>query len=50
MSKALAWIRKSKSDDDDIGLEAGESSHLVAWDDRRICRDEYFFVVQYTAT
>ncbi len=104
MSKALAWIRKSKGDDDDIGLEdqrelvrglakdvadqvevldlgihtgfssmtrddpaglldqnervqecvgeleAGEYSHLVAWDDRRICRDEYFSVVQYAAT
>jgi len=25
-------------------------SHLVAWDDRRICRDEYFSVVQYAAT
>jgi len=103
MSKALAWIRKSKGDDDDIGLEdqrelvralaedvaeevevldlgihtgfstmtrddpaglldqnervqdcvaeleAGEYSHLVAWDDRRICRDEYFSVVQYAA-
>jgi len=22
----------------------------VAWDDRRICRDEYFSVVQYAAT
>ncbi|WP_241429958.1 resolvase [Halorubrum lipolyticum] len=31
-------------------LEAGEYSHLVAWDDRRICRDEYFSVVQYAAT
>jgi len=104
MSKALAWIRKSKGDDDDIGLEgqrelvrdlaediadhvevldlgihtgfssmtrddpaglldqnervqdcvgrleAGEYSHLVAWDDRRICRDEYFSVIQYAAT
>jgi hypothetical protein len=104
MSKALAWIRKSKGDDEDIGLEeqrelvrglaeevagevevldlgihtgfstmtrddpaglldqnlrvqecvgeleAGEYSHLVAWDDRRICRDEYFSVVQYAAT
>ena len=103
MSKALAWIRKSKGDDEDIGLEnqrelvrglaedvadevevldlgihtgfstmtrddpaglldqnehvqeyvgeleAGEYSHLVAWDDRRICRDEYFSVVQYAA-
>jgi hypothetical protein len=104
MSKALAWIRKSKGDDDDVGLkdqrelvrglakdiadevevldlgihtgfstmtrddqaglldqnervqecvgelEAGEYSHLVAWDDRRICRDEYFSVIQYAAT
>ena len=104
MSKALAWIRKSKGDDDDIGLEdqrelvrdlaediadhvevldlgihtgfssmtrddpaglldqnervqdcvgrleAGKYSHLVAWDDRRICRDEYFSVIQYAAT
>jgi len=104
MSKALAWIRKSKGDESDIGLEeqreivhelardaadavetldlgvhtgfstmtrddpaglldqnelvqehvaeleAGEYSHLVAWDDRRICRDEYFSVVQYAAT
>lgn len=103
MSKALAWIRKSKGDDDDVGLkdqrelvrglaedvadkveildlgihtgfstmtrddpaglldqnervqecvgelEVGEYSHLVAWDDRRICRDEYFSVVQYAA-
>lgn len=30
-------------------LEAGEYSHLVAWDDRRICRDEYFSVTQYAA-
>jgi DNA invertase Pin-like site-specific DNA recombinase len=104
MSKALAWIRKSKGDDDDVGLEdqrelvrglakdvademevldlgihtgfstmtrddpaglldqnervqecvgeleAGEYSHLVAWDDRRICRDEFFSVIQYAAT
>lgn len=104
MSKALAWIRKSKGDDSDVGLEeqrelvqalagdiasevdvldlgihtgfstmtrddpaglldqnervqdcvdeleAGEYSHLVAWDDRRICRDEYFSVIQYAAT
>lgn len=104
MSKALAWIRKSKGDDDDVGLkdqrelvrglakdiadevevldlgihtgfstmtrddqaglldqnervqecvgelEAGEYSHLVAWDDRRICRGEYFSVIQYAAT
>jgi DNA invertase Pin-like site-specific DNA recombinase len=103
MSKALAWIRKSKGDDSDIGLEeqrelvaalaadvadevdtldlgvhtgfstmtrddpgglldqnervqervseleAGEYSHLVALDDRRICRDEYFSVIQYAA-
>lgn len=103
MTKALAWIRKSKGDDSDVGLEeqrelvtalaadmadevdtldlgvhtgfstmtrddptglvdqndqvqayvskleAGEYSHLVAWDDRRICRDEYFSVIQYAA-
>ncbi|TKX64326.1 helix-turn-helix domain-containing protein [Halorubrum sp. GN12_10-3_MGM] len=103
MSKALAWIRKSKGDDSDVGLEeqrelvaalaadvadevdtldlgvhtgfstmtrddptglldqndrvqtrvseleAGEYSHLVSWDDRRICRDEYFSVIQYAA-
>ena len=101
MSKAPAWIRKSKGDDDDVGpedqrelvqgfakdaadevevldlwihtgfstmtrdnsaglldkndrvqvcvsdLEAGEYSHLVVWDDRRICRDEHFSVIQY---
>ena len=104
MSKALAWVRKSKGDESDVGLEeqrelvqalandvaddvelldlgihtgfstmtrddpaglldqnervqervaeleGGEYSHLVAWDDRRICRDEYFSVVQYAAT
>jgi len=103
MSRALAWIRKSKGEESDIGLkeqrelvrtlaadladrvepldlgvhtgfstmtrddpaglldqnervrerisdlEAGEYSHLVAWDDRRICRDEYFSVIQYAA-
>lgn len=103
MSKALAWIRKSKGNDSDVGLEeqrelvralaedvasevdvldlgihtgfstmtrddpvglldqnervqnrvdeleAGTYSHLVAWDDRRICRDEYFSVIQYAA-
>lgn len=103
MSKALAWIRKSKGDESDVGLkeqrelvsalasdiadevntldlgvhtgfstmtrddpeglldqndevqshvsdlEAGEYSHLVAWDDRRICRDGYFSVIQYAA-
>lgn len=103
MSKALAWIRKSKGDESDVGLEeqrelvqaladdianeveildlgvhtgfstmtrddpaglldqndrvqqciseleAGEYSYLVAWDDRRICRDEYFSVIQYAA-
>ncbi|MFC7188330.1 helix-turn-helix domain-containing protein [Halorubrum yunnanense] len=104
MSKALAWIRKSKGDESDIGLkeqrelvrtlandvadevevldlgihtgfstmtrddpaglldqnesvqervnelQAGQYSHLVALDDRRICRDEYFSVIQYAAT
>ncbi|WP_149799737.1 serine integrase family protein [Halorubrum xinjiangense] len=103
MSRALAWIRKSKGDDSDVGLEeqrelvralaedvasevdvldlgihtgfstmtrndpaglldqnervqnrvdeleTGTYSHLVAWDDRRICRDEYFSVIQYAA-
>lgn len=103
MSRALAWIRKSKGEESDVGLEeqrelvralaadladdverldlgvhtgfstmtrddpaglldqnervqervseleAGEYSHLVAWDDRRICRDEYFSVIQYAA-
>lgn len=101
MSRALEWIRKSKGDEDDIGLEeqrelvgaladdvadeserldlgvhtgfstmtrddpaglldqnervedavdalaAGEYEYLVALDDRRICRDEYFSVIQY---
>ena len=104
MSKALAWIRKSKGDDSDIGLqeqrevvgaladdladdvvtldlgvhtgfssmtrddpaglldqnervtervdelEAGAYDYLVAYDDRRVCRDEYFSVIQYAAT
>lgn len=103
MSKALAWIRKSKGDESVVGLEeqrelvraladdiadevevldlgvhtgfstmtrddpaglldqndrvqdrvseleAGGYTHLVAWDDRRICRDEYFSVIQYAA-
>lgn len=103
MSKALAWIRKSKGDESDVGLEeqretvlaladeladevealdlgvhtgfssmtrddpaglldqnervqqrveqleGGEYSHLVAYDDRRVCRDEYFSVIQYAA-
>lgn len=103
MSRALAWIRKSRGDDSDVGLEeqrelvrafaedvaskvdvldlgvhtgfstltrddpaglldqnervqnrvdeleTGSYSHLVAWDDRRICRDEYFSVIQYAA-
>ncbi|ELZ41869.1 recombinase family protein [Halorubrum tebenquichense] len=103
MSRALAWIRKSKGEESDVGLEeqrelvraladdladevelldlgvhtgfstmtrddpaglldqnervqervseleAGEYSHLVAWDDRRICRDEYFSMIQYAA-
>lgn len=103
MSRALAWIRKSKGEDDDIGLEeqrelvpalardraeeidvfdlgvqsgfstmsrddesglldqndrvldrvdqleSGRYDYLVALDDRRICRDEYFNVIQYAA-
>ncbi len=103
MSKALAWIRKSKGSDDDIGLEDqrekvkaladelattredldlgvqsgfstmsrnddsglldqnervtdtverirdGEYDYLAAWDDRRVCRDEYFAVIEYAA-
>lgn len=103
MSKALAWIRKSKGDELDVGLEeqretvlalaeevadeveafdlgihtgfssmtrddqaglldqnervqqrveeleAGDYSYLVAYDDRRICRDEYFSVIEYAA-
>lgn len=101
MSKSLAWIRKSKGSDDDIGLEDqrekvpalagkladeverldlgihtgfssmtrdepaglldqnedvrdtverirnGEFDYLAAWDDRRVCRDEYFTVIEY---
>lgn len=100
MTRALAWIRKSKGSDDDIGLEvqrrevlgaadqladevepldlgvqtgfsrlsrdddgllddqpevqdaverlrAGEYDVLVAYDDRRICRDEYLRVIEY---
>lgn len=102
MTRALAWVRKSKGSDDDVGLEeqrekvpafaseladavevfdlgvhtafssmtregsgwldqnddvqervdeleAGRFDYLVAWDDRRICRDEYFSVIQYAA-
>jgi len=102
MTRALAWIRKSKGSDDDVGLEAqreqvpayaadlatevttldlgvqtgfssmtrdgdglldqhaavrervdeiraGEYDYIVAWDDRRICRDEYLSVIQYAA-
>ncbi|PHQ44037.1 resolvase [Halorubrum sp. C191] len=103
MSEALAWIRKSKGEELDVGLEeqrelvraladdivddvevldlgvhtgfstmtrddpaglldqndrvqdrvseleAGRYTHLVAWDDRRICRDGYFSVIQYAA-
>lgn len=30
-------------------LEAAKYSHLVAWDHHRICRDEYFSVIQYAA-
>lgn len=100
MSRALAWIRKSKGSDDDIGLEeqrehvealaeevaadvdkldlgvhtgfssmtrdgnglldqnervqeaveklrSGEYDYVVAWDDRRICRDQYLRVIEY---
>lgn len=104
MTRALAWVRKSKGDDSDIGLEeqravvgdlateladqvdtldlgvhtgfssmtrddpaglldqnervtervdeleAGRFDYLVAYDDRRVCRDEYFSVIQYAAT
>lgn len=104
MSKALKWIRKSKGDEDDIGLEEqrekvteaahqladevdeldlgiqtgfssmsrdpdrddlldyrpevqavldrleeGEYDYLVAFDDDRICRDDYLSVIQYAA-
>lgn len=99
--RALAWIRKSKGDEDDVGLEeqrelvgdladelsddrddldlsvhtgfstmtrddpaglldqnerveeavdelaAGTYDYLVAYDDRRICRDEYFSIIEY---
>jgi len=101
MSKALAWIRKSRGSDDDIGLEeqrdvvtklaheladevevfdlgvhtgfssltrdddsdlidqnegvlnvveqlrSGEYDYLVAFDDRRICRDGYLTIITY---
>lgn len=104
MTTALAWIRKSKGSEDDVGLEqqrekvpalaegladdverldlgvhtgfssmtrddpaglldqnervtdavkrlqSGAYDYLVAWDDRRICRDEYFSVIQYACT
>jgi len=103
MSNALAWIRKSKGDDDAIGLQqqrqqvaaradeladdvttldlgiqtgfstlsrtdgdmlddhpevqttiddlrAGEYDHLVALDDRRICRDGYLEVIKHACT
>jgi hypothetical protein len=36
---------QSKVDD----LEDGRYDYLVAWDDRRICRDEYLNVIQYAA-
>lgn len=104
MTRALGWVRKSKGDDDDIGLElqreevpelaeelaeeydildlgiqtgfttmsrdehsdqllderddvqnaldrlrAGEYDYIVAVDDRRICRDDYFSVIEYAA-
>jgi len=100
MSRVLAWIRKSKGEDSDIGLEeqrrtvdqlaselgdevdtldlgvqtgfssmtrdgsgllddrddvtdavsrvrAGQYDYLVAYDDRRICRDGYFEVIRH---
>lgn len=101
MSKALAWIRKSKGSEDDIGLQKqredvvdyakelaeevevldlgvhtgfssmtredgsealdrnpqvqeairnirnGEYDYLVAYDDRRICRDDYLTIIEY---
>lgn len=105
MSKALAWIRKSKGRDDDIGLEdqreevggvarqlveevetldlgvhtgfssmtrendaetlldenelvqdaverlgEGEFEFLVAYDDSRLCRDDYFSIIKYACT
>jgi len=103
MSKALAWVRKSKGDDDAVGLalqrrevfalgeeladevdrldlgihtgfstmsrdaggmvdenddvtaavgrlEAGQYDYLVAYDDERVCRDDYFRVIEYAAT
>lgn len=103
MTRALAWIRKSKGSDDAVGLaeqrehvaalaadraedvttldlgvhtgfssmtrggdglldqhpavrervdelRAGRYDYIVAWDDRRICRDEYLSVIQYAAT
>lgn len=103
MTSALAWIRKSKGSDDDVGLKlqrekvptlaeeladgvdtldlgvqsgfstltrddadglldqrddvrdtvealrSGEYDVLVAWDDRRVCRDEYFSVIEHAA-
>ncbi len=103
MSRALAWVRKSKGNESDVGLEEqrelvaaladdianevetldlgvhtgfstmtrddpsglldqnqtvrdrvdtlrqGHFDYLVALDDRRICRDEYFSVIQYAA-
>lgn len=102
MSSVLAWIRKSKGEDSDIGLEeqrrtvdqlasqlgddvdtldlgvqtgfssmtrdgsdlldhrddvtdavarvrAGQYDYLVAYDDRRICRDGYFEVIRHAA-
>jgi len=103
MTRALAWVRKSKGSDDDVGLEeqreavaelaneiaddvdtldlgvhtgfssmtredpaglldqnervteavdaiqSGRYDYIVAFDDRRVCRDEYFSVIQYAA-
>ncbi|MFC6720698.1 resolvase [Halobacteriaceae bacterium SHR40] len=30
-------------------LRGGEYDYLVAWDDRRVCRDEFFSVIEYAA-
>lgn len=102
MTRALAWVRKSKGSDDDIGLEDqreqvfglakeiadeyekvdlgvqtgfssmtrdgdgllddhpqvqaainglenGEYDYLVAYDDRRVCRDGYMRIIEYAA-
>lgn len=28
-------------------IRSGEFDYVAAWDDRRICRDEYFTIIQY---